>query len=671
MTATLFWPAAVLRALSPARLLAVLLGLALTQLLLAIPLLVQQQPFSFLQLPWELVQELVAGGSRKVVFWGLILGGLIGAIWGLAGGWIAWLEYRAQIPDELADSVFTFLQRKAHTLCMPVVLVLLFVSLLIVLGWVASAINLLLPWGIGATLLALSLPFLMLLAFVVVVCVVGCVALPIMPAATAAEGSGSFDAVSRGFTYLFQRPLEYALWWGLALLLASLPLAGGLSLARGEQPLVSPQAGLVLLWIGLIVSLALFWSLQPLVYVKMRRRVDHVEETELWTGVEEETQPTPPPPLPEEERGRKQPLSASRRGGGRVEPVSPIESPPEQLIPARDHFTFNQTLTLGNAGAPNKLVGLLPGIAWTALVLAGGLCIVSRLDPVGAEWNLAGLREMVLRLAQDRPLVLVVVFLGAVVLASLVLGRPMRMISRLVAVRAVYQQEISLIGRALPFVRRTAHQGLVSVLLLSAATVLYLAGLLVACLVWEDPNLCPELCCLAIVALLLGAPGALGLGTVAVDGRRLEENKTATREPYLTNGAELLASALAAVGMGALRWAALFALAWLTWFFVCESLGWMGGPAEWVRWGLDGRLVPDVRGPLYSFASWIAGLWFFILFGVVLSYPLSYLLRWGVVCYLRSRQRTAERNAELLDLDEEERSELLQRQTSRKRQRRP
>lgn len=264
-TATLFWPAAIVRALSPVRLLAVLLGLLFTQALLVVSLTVQGKQHHWHQLPWELIRALVGESSRAIVFWGLILGVFVGAAWGLAGGWIAWREFRGQKATEEALSSAGFLRRKAVTLCSPVVMVLVFVSVLAVLGWVAAGINALLPWGIGATLLALVLPVLLLLGFIVVLCVLGCAALPMMPAATAAEGSDSFDALSRGFSYLFQRPLEYAGWGGLALALAALPLVGTLNLVEGEQPLLGADARPALLWLGLVLTLSLFWSLMPLV----------------------------------------------------------------------------------------------------------------------------------------------------------------------------------------------------------------------------------------------------------------------------------------------------------------------------------------------------------------------------------------------------------------------
>ncbi len=637
--ATLFWPAAVVRALSPVRLLAVALGLAVTQALLLIPLAVQQQPISFWQPPWKLVQALVARGSGWTVFWGLILGAVLGAVWGLVGGAIAWLEFRGQVPDPEAPPVAVFLRRKGSVLSGTVLMVLIFVSFLIVLGWVAAGINALLPWGIGATLLAIILPVLMLLGFAVAICAVGCLALPLMASVPAAEGSDSFEAISRGFSYLFQRPLEFALWWGLAVVLAGLPLAGVLNLVQGEKPLLGPDVRPVLLWVGLVVSLSLFWSLQPLVYVKMRWLVDDTEETELWSGREEKAAPGAAPPVPDANPAPPDPAGPPPATELTKDETAPAEPEPEKLTPAHNQVTFAQTLTLGNAGAPNKMVGLLPGVAWTALVLAGGLWVGSRLVDGGADWTPAGLRELVRKLAQQRPLALALLFLAVVVVSSVGLGRWLRMIARMVAVRAVYEQEISLAGLALPFARRSGNQGLVSVVLLSAAVVLFLVALPLGYLVWLEPGSWPEPVCLLAAALVLGGLGALGLGAVSVDGRRLEEQAISPLATHLGNGAEVLASALAAVVMGVARWVVLLGLAFLTWVFVCESLGWAGGDARWVRWGYDGHLAPEVQGPLYWFASRIAGLWFFVLAGTVLSYPLSYLLRWGVVSYLRPASR--------------------------------
>jgi hypothetical protein len=154
--------------------------------------------------------------------------------------------------------------------------------------------------------------------------------------------------------------------------------------------------------------------------------------------------------------------------------------------------------------------------------------------------------------------------------------------------------------------------------------------------------------------------GALGIGPVVVEGRRLGEKPTGPLGNYLGNGAETLASAVLGVVVG-LLWSALMAVfAWLTWMLTCDTLGWINPEkARWVRWGLDGRLVPETDGPLTWFASRLAGLWFFLLGGLVLAYPLSYLLRWGVVYYLRARQRTEEIPAQPLQLSDKERNDLI------------
>lgn len=395
----------------------------------------------------------------------------------------------------------------------------------------------------------------------------------------------------------------------------------------------------------------------------MRWLVDDVAETELWTGLgEEKTREALPQPLPRSEEDQGERLSPPPQAT--TESVTSAEVA-ERLRPARDRITLVHTLTLGNAGGPRKLVGLLPGMMWTALVTIAGLWVAGRLVEGGAKWTAVGLHDLVVELAQQRPVSLAVIFFTVVVLAAVGLSRPLRMITRAVAVRAVYEQEFSLIGQTLPFAQRSGNQGLVSVWLLTAAGVLYLAGLPLGLLVVRDSSHWPELACLWGAALLLGAVGALGLGAVAVDGRRLEEKATSPLGNYVANGAELLGSALCSLGMGMLRAVVLFCMVWLSWFFVSESLGWVE-KNNWSRWGLDGRVIPEVDGPLYWFASRVAGLWFFLLFSTVLMYPLSYLLRWGVICYLRARQQTEEPPAEPLDLDDEERSDLLEGQKRRK-----
>jgi hypothetical protein len=76
-------------------------------------------------------------------------------------------------------------------------------------------------------------------------------------------------------------------------------------------------------------------------------------------------------------------------------------------------------------------------------------------------------------------------------------------------------------------------------------------------------------------------------------------------------------------------------------------------------------VVPVVDGGLHRLASWIAGFWFLLLCGLVLVYPISCALRWGAVCYLLARQRTADMPPEPLTLSAEEQAALAVRKRKR------
>jgi hypothetical protein len=67
--------------------------------------------------------------------------------------------------------------------------------------------------GFGAPVIAILLPLALLAGFIMVLIAVGTSAgLPLFAPAVAAEGTDSFDAVSRGFSYIYTRPWHY-LWY--------------------------------------------------------------------------------------------------------------------------------------------------------------------------------------------------------------------------------------------------------------------------------------------------------------------------------------------------------------------------------------------------------------------------------------------------------------------------
>ena len=70
--------------------------------------------------------------------------------------------------------------------------------------------------SIGAPLVALLLPLALLSGFIMTLICVGTVTgLPLFAPAVAAEGTDSFDAVSRGFSYVYSRPWHY-IWYQVA-----------------------------------------------------------------------------------------------------------------------------------------------------------------------------------------------------------------------------------------------------------------------------------------------------------------------------------------------------------------------------------------------------------------------------------------------------------------------
>jgi len=70
--------------------------------------------------------------------------------------------------------------------------------------------------SIGAPLVALLLPLALLSGFIMtLICVGTFTGLPLFAPAVAAEGTDSFDAVSRGFSYVYSRPWHY-IWYQLA-----------------------------------------------------------------------------------------------------------------------------------------------------------------------------------------------------------------------------------------------------------------------------------------------------------------------------------------------------------------------------------------------------------------------------------------------------------------------
>jgi len=603
---------------------------------------------------------------------GALLAALLSLIWSLIAGWIARAEFLQQralheagsAGDTCATSPNQFLYRQAKPLCRLLPIILVMAGFTLLPGLAAGLINRF-P-VLGSLLVSVLLPVPLIACLVTVIILAGAFSHWIMPAALAAEGS-EFEALSRGYSYLLQRPYRFAWWWSLALALSGLPVAGILWLERAQPNL----GGTALSWFAgaaaLAVSLSLFWTLQSVFYLKMRRLVDGIPETELWIGPGEDSghAAAAQPRMPE--------LSVSSATG---EPVARATTPATipASLPTRTDSTFADSLSSRDALGWRRLGMLFLGTLWSALVLAGGALVVWKLTAAaGQGFGLERVHAAVLQLADQRPILLAAIAAAAVLLAAPAVGGAARRVIRLAVVSAAFDGKIQFRDvplRALrPFIKATRYRGLGSVLWFAAGVELLLV---VGCLV---PLASRGTCSWVEVAALAGCMvvclglGALGLGAVAVQGSDGDGTHAGAATAYLGNFLETIGSAAANLVFGLLRFGLVLGMVTAAWWLMCATISWSGGAqVQWLRWGLGGRLFPAAEDGAYRVASAIAGIWFVLFFGLALVYPLSDVLRWGVACFLRAREKAEGIPFGQLKLRPEEWDALVAQRTKQRKQ---
>ena len=226
------------------------------------------------------------------------------AVWSIVGGWIARHELLARHSggfDATADPVEPgptgLVTRRLKDLVTCVPLVLALCALLIQPVVLAGLLNRL--GGVGAILVAVFLPA-VLVADLVLLCIAGgLVASPLMPVTLAAENSDTFDALSRTYNYSFQRPVRFILLTALTLAGAALPTVGVLLALAGPMANWPAAAGHPAVWVAAGLSASLFWSLQTLTYLNLRTAVDGVDADQVAGGAE------PAPAAPRTEAGQR------------------------------------------------------------------------------------------------------------------------------------------------------------------------------------------------------------------------------------------------------------------------------------------------------------------------------------------------------------------------------
>ncbi len=134
------------------------------------------------------------------------------AIWGFFGGAICRIAAVQVARNErisLREAIAFTRERYASYVAAPVfplVLLAIFTLVLMIFGWLVW-----IPW-FGEIFAGLFWPLVILIGFTMAIVMVGLVGWPLMIATVSTEGTDSFDALSRSYSYIYQAPWQY-LWY--------------------------------------------------------------------------------------------------------------------------------------------------------------------------------------------------------------------------------------------------------------------------------------------------------------------------------------------------------------------------------------------------------------------------------------------------------------------------
>jgi hypothetical protein len=337
--------------------------------------------------PVVLLLDPRAGGWNRIyllciVFWTL-------ATWAFFGGAItrlAAVQLAGKDRPGLVETLRFVAARYLSYLSAPLV-PLVFVALIVLLTILYGLIHLI-PF-VGDMADSVAWPFLMLLGFGQAVLLIGLVGYPLMYATVSAEGSDTFDALSRSYNYVFQSPWNYiwysfvAVVYGAALvffvgfmgslvvyltkwslsqtpgteyfasrhvdnLFVYAPTSFGwrdlLVTSEPAEPLAwynQISAFMVSLWVTLIFLLVIgfnysyYFTAFTMIYLLMRRKVDDTELDEVYLEEDEAEEPLLPPAPATAPAGSQTPLAM-------VEPPAPPAgdgNPPAPIPPPTDAST--------------------------------------------------------------------------------------------------------------------------------------------------------------------------------------------------------------------------------------------------------------------------------------------------------------------------------------------
>lgn len=139
------------------------------------------------------------------------------AVWAFFGGAItriAVLQLAGKEPPSLAETLRFVCQKYVHFVAAPLV-PLFFVGGIVVVTMIFGLLHLV-PY-LGDVASSLLWPIPLLLGFAQALLLVGLVGYPLMFATISAEGTDTFDALSRSYNYVYQSPWRY-IWYSLVAL---------------------------------------------------------------------------------------------------------------------------------------------------------------------------------------------------------------------------------------------------------------------------------------------------------------------------------------------------------------------------------------------------------------------------------------------------------------------
>ncbi len=264
------------------------------------------------------------------------------AYWGLGGLWklLVWgffgvLLCRAAavnltIKERLSTrSLCSFAKSKWFSCSSAPILILCAVA---VIAIPLAILGLFLRTSVTAWLTVLLLPVVVVGAFVIAILLLGLVfGWPLMWASISTEGTDSFDALSRTYAYLFQRPLQYAGYAIVALLFGMLGIVfvnlfaelvisvSFWALSLGDPALGSKLiipagngatfsvysllilAAILVKFLGLSFAVSYFWTAVTAIYLLLRRDTDAIELEEIYLEDRPEVAETLPAPASTEE----------------------------------------------------------------------------------------------------------------------------------------------------------------------------------------------------------------------------------------------------------------------------------------------------------------------------------------------------------------------------------